>query len=234
MSLIVPTYREAGNVAPLVGRVKEMARAARLDLEMLIVDDGSDDGTIEAVRGLNEDVWLTLVVRGGRRSLSEAVLEGLRRARHDRCVVMDGDLSHPPEAVPSLLAALDEPSVDFVLGSRFVDGGTTDPGWPLMRRLNSLCARLLARPLGIEVQDPTSGFFAIRRSRVLTSSDVDPIGYKIGLELLVKCGCRNVREVPIHFFERLHGRTKLGLRQRIEYVEHLRRLWWYRRRRAVA
>jgi hypothetical protein len=232
VSLIVPTYREAANVATLVRRVKAVAELEQLDLEMWIVDDRSDDGTIEAVQALGEGPWLALVVRDDARSLSRAVLEGLRRARYERCVVMDGDLSHPPEAIPRLLAALDEAGVDFVIGSRYIAGGTTDAAWPLARRLNSLVARLMARPLGIEVRDPTSGFFAVRRSRFLAATDLDPIGYKVGLELLIKCRCRNIREVPIHFQQRLHGKTKLGLRQRLEYVEHLRRLWWYRLRGA--
>jgi len=106
----------------------------------------------------------------------------------------------------------------------------TDAAWPPMRRWNSLLARVMARPLGIDVRDPGSGFFALRRSRFLAAADLRPIGYKIGLELLVKCGCRRIREVPIHFQQRRHGETKLGLRQRFEYVEHLRRLWWYRAR----
>lgn len=208
--------------------MKTVVRAHGLDAELLVVDDRSDDGTAEAVTRTRED-WVRVIVRDGARSLSLAVLEGLRQATRDNLLVMDADLSHPPEAIPRLLEALKEPGVDFVLGSRYAAGGTTDARWGRWRRLNSLLARLLARPL-MPVRDPTSGYLALRRDRFLAARDLSPIGYKIGLELFVKCACRSVREVPIHFSERLHGTTKLGLRQRLEYLEHLRRLWLYRLR----
>ena len=229
VSLVVPTYREAQNMGVLVGRVKEVARARRLDLEMLIVDDRSDDGTVDVLGALGEGEWLKIIVRDGERSLSAAVVEGLRRSTREILVVMDADLSHPPEAIPLLIDALDEPGVDFAIGSRYVAGGMTDPDWSLSRRLNSLVARLLVMPL-VSVQDPTSGFFALRRERFRALKDLNPIGYKIGLELLIKGRCRNIREVPIRFSERLHGTTKLGWRQRLQYLEHLRRLWMHQLR----
>jgi dolichol-phosphate mannosyltransferase len=227
VSLVVPTYREAENVPVLVGRVREVARAHRLDIEMLIVDDESGDGIEDAVAALGAEPWVTLVVRGGARSLSHAALEGLRRARHEVLMVMDADLSHPPEAIPRLLDALARPDVDFVFASRYVAGGSTDEGWGLGRRVNGAVARILARPL-VGVRDPTSGFFALRRETFLAGVDLDPIGFKIGLELVVKCGCKNLREVPIHFARRLHGRSKLDLRERVRYLRHLKRLIDYR------
>ena len=233
VSIIVPTYREVENVSVLIDRVKSVASAHGWDIEMLIVDDRSDDGTASVVEALGEGDWLRVIIRDGERSLSWAVIEGLRRATHDTLVVMDADLSHPPEAIPRLVEALREPGVDFVFGSRFVRGGATDPGWTAARRLNSLVARLLARPL-ISLRDPTSGFFALSRARFLAADELAPIGYKIGLELLVKCGCRNIREVPIRFSVRLNGKTKLGLTQRLQYIEHLRRLWAYRVRKRIA
>ena len=224
VSLIVPTYREAENICDLVRHVKAVAADHALDLEMLVVDDRSDDGTVEALHALSEGDWLKVVVREGARSLSGAVVEGMRRSVHEILVVMDADFSHPPEAIPHLIDALGEPGVDFVLGSRFIAGGTIDREWTAARRFNSFVARLLVRPL-IAVRDPTSGFFALRRERFRAMRALSPIGYKIGLELLIKGECRTVREVPIHFSERRHGTTKLGWRQRLEYLEHLRRLW---------
>lgn len=229
VSIVVPTYREAQNVTVLVGRIKEVVRALALDVELLIVDDRSDDGTVAVLEAMGEGEWLKPIVRDGERSLSASVVEGLRRSSNEILVVMDADLSHPPEAIPLLIDALDEPGVDFAIGSRFVPGGTTDPEWSPWRRLNSLVARLLVRPL-VSVQDPTSGFFALRRERFLAIRGLNPIGYKIALELLIKGRCRTIREVPIHFSDRLHGTTKLGWRQRIQYLEHLRRLWLFQLR----
>jgi dolichol-phosphate mannosyltransferase len=227
VSVIVPTYREVENIPLLVERVESVARQSGLDLELLIVDDASDDGTPEAVTSMAKGDWLRLVRRSGERSLSGAVLDGLKLARSENLVVMDADLSHPPEAIPSLVAPLQEGTADFVIGSRFVAGGSIDQSWSALRRLNSWAARVLARPV-TAVADPTSGFFALRRESFLSADPIDPIGYKIGLELLVKCGCSRVREVPIHFQDRQQGLTKLGWRQQVEYLEHLRRLIAYR------
>ncbi len=113
-----------------------------------------------------------------------------------------------------------------MLGSRYIAGGSTDKRWTIRRRLNSKVARLLARLL-TSVKDPTSGFFALRRATFLSADELTPIGYKIGLELLVKCRCNHVREVPIHFSERLLGTTKLGLRERIQYLRQICRLMLY-------
>ena len=151
----------------------------------------------------------------------------LRLARHDVLVVMDADLSHPPEAIPRLLETLARPGVDFVLGSRYVEGASIDQNWGMLRRLNSLVARWLAR-LVTNVRDPSSGFFALRRHTFLAGDEFDPIGYKIGLELMVKCHCIGVREVPIDFARRLHGTSKLDLRERIDYLRHIKRLVGFR------
>ena len=227
ISVIVPTYREVGNIPELVERVRTVVRDHQLDLELLIIDDASDDGTDESVAELGEGDWLKLVSRTGRRSLSRAVMRGMELARGEILVVMDGDLSHPPEVIPQLVDALEDGSTDLVVGSRFVPGARIDGGWSPVRRLNSLAARFLARPL-TDVADRTSGFFALGRATYLAADGLDPVGYKIGLELIVKTGGNRIREVPIHFRNRRHGTTKLGWRQRLEYLEHLRRLMAYR------
>ena len=227
VSVIVPTYREVDNVPILVGRLKAVAATHALPLELLIVDDASNDGIASLPERLREAGWMRVMVRHARRDLSQAVLDGLRAATGDVLVVMDADLSHPPEAIPSLLAALARPDVDFVLASRYVAGGSTHPGWGIVPRLNSWIARWLALPF-LAASDPMSGFFALRRPTFLGARELDPVGYKIALELIVKCGCRAVQEVPIHFAPRLHGRSKLGLRVRIDYLRHLKRLIDYR------
>jgi len=125
-----------------------------------------------------------------------------------------------------MLAAL-RAGADFVLGSRYVSGGTTAEGWGLFRFLNSKVATYLARPL-THVSDPMSGFFALPRAVFTRAENPSPLGYKIGLELLVRCRCRNVREVPIHFANREHGESKLTLQQQMLYLRHLARLYRFR------
>lgn len=221
VSLIVPTYREAENLPVLISRLERVRSSRQMPLELLIVDDDSADGTEQVIRDLNFD-WVRLVVRKGVRGLSSAVLEGLRLAGNDMAVVMDADLSHPPEAIPDLVQALID-GADFAIGSRYVAGGSTDVGWGLFRWLNSRVATWIARPL-TSAKDPMSGFFALRRDMFVRAKGLDPIGYKIGLELLVRCHCKDVREVPIHFADRRFGQSKLSLSEQLRYLQHVRRL----------
>jgi dolichol-phosphate mannosyltransferase len=158
--------------------------------------------------------------------LSRAVLDGLERSDREFVVVMDADLSHPPEAIPKLLAAVRD-GADVAVGSRFTEGGSTADDWGPFRWLNSRVATLLALPL-TTISDPMSGFFAMRRSTLSAAREFDPIGYKILLEIIVKCRCRHVVEVPIHFDNRRWGLSKLSLREQLNYFRHLRRLYTFR------
>ncbi len=225
VSVIVPTYKEALNIPALVERVERVRTKHHLNLEMLIMDDDSRDGTEEAVAALNRD-WVRLIVRKEDRGLSAAVLDGFRHAQNEVLLVMDADLSHPPETIPEMLCRLRD-GADFVLGSRYIEGGTTEEAWGILRWLNSKAATLLARPF-TRLKDPMSGFFAIRRSLLDTAAPMNPVGYKIGLEVLVKGRCEKVAEIPIHFSQRFQGESKLSLREQVLYLEHLRRLAEYK------
>ena len=159
------------------------------------------------------------------RDLSLAVIEGIRLSRFDRLVVMDADLSHPPERIVDLLAALDG-DCDIVIGSRYTSGGVVDRSWSLYRVLNSRLATWLARPL-VKCSDPMAGFFATRRSRLPELRTLRPMGYKIALELMVR-GHLRVREVPIDFRDRSIGFSKMNWRQQIRFLRHLSRLYNYK------
>jgi dolichol-phosphate mannosyltransferase len=222
ISVVVPTYKEVENIPLIATRLDAVRRAQGWDLELFFMDDDSRDGSAEKVAALGLP-WVQLITRTSDRGLSQAVLDGLNRARGDVLVVMDADLSHPPETLPAMLAELDD-GADFVVGSRFIEGGTTDDDWGVFRWLNSRVATLLAYPL-TTIADPMSGFFMLRRETFTAHTGYTPIGYKIGLELLVKCGCRDVREVPIHFADRQHGKSKLSLAEQLRYLQHVRRLY---------
>ena len=225
VTIVVPTYKEAENLPLLIERVGRVREAHGLDIDMLIMDDDSRDGSVEVVAARPEK-WVQLIVRTTDRGLSPAVLDGLRRARGDVLVCMDADLSHPPEALPSMLRKLDE-GADFVIGSRYVAGGSTSDDWGFLRWLNSRMATLLARPF-TAAKDPMAGYFALRRSTFEAGREFNPIGYKIGLELLIKCDCERVVEVPIHFEDRRLGESKLTLKQQLLYLRHLRRLYVFK------
>lgn len=220
VSIVVPTYREVDSLPYLLDRLGAL-RNAGLALDVLIMDDDSRDGT-EALIATRGEPWVELVVRTRDRGLSPSVLDGLQRARGDVLVVMDADLSHPPERIAAMIQALRDGS-DLVIGSRYVEGGTTSHDWGFGRWINSRVATLLARPF-THVADPMSGFIALRRSTFRSGRDFNPVGYKIGLELIVKCGCKRVGEVPIHFENRKFGESKLSLREQLKYLQHLRRL----------
>jgi dolichol-phosphate mannosyltransferase len=224
ITIVVPTYEEAENLPGLIDRVAGVREAHDLAIDLLIMDDDSRDGSVDLVAARPEK-WVQLIVRTVGRGLSEAALDGLRRARGDVLVCMDADLSHPPEALPQMLQAL-ESGADFVIGSRYIAGGSTDDGG-FLRWLNSRAATWLARPL-TSVRDPMAGFFALKRATFENGRAFNPIGYKIGLELMIKCGCEHVVEVPIHFEHRRFGESKLTIRQQLLYLEHLRRLYAFK------
>lgn len=226
VSLIIPTYREVENLPILVKRIDQVRCQHQLEMELLIMDDDSNDGTEQCIAQLNQS-WVKLVIRKENKGLSPAVVDGLNLAQHDFLMVMDADLSHPPEKIPEMLQTLQK-GAEFVIGSRYIEGGSTETGWGLFRWLNSKVATLLAYPF-THAKDPMSGFIALPRSIFERGKwNLNPIGYKIGLELIVKCDCRDVREVPLHFKDRKHGQSKLSLKMQLQYLQHLRRLFIYR------
>ncbi|MBN1344834.1 MAG: polyprenol monophosphomannose synthase [Phycisphaerae bacterium] len=227
ISVAVPTYREAENIPLLVPRVHDALRSADLAHEIILIDDDSADGSLDVVDRLARDgLPVRMIVRQGERGLSTAVIRGFDESRGRYLVCMDADLSHPPESIPTMIELLRAGQADFVLGSRFCPGGGTDAQWGLFRWLNSHVAKLLARPLS-RLDDPMSGFFALERQTYLRVHDLNPIGYKIALELIVKCGCRDIREVPIHFADRKLGQSKLNATEQLNYLRHLYRLYRY-------
>jgi dolichol-phosphate mannosyltransferase len=168
---------------------------------------------------------VAVLERSGQRDLSRSVIDGLQVAPDNAraLVVMDADLSHPPEAIPAMLDKLDSGN-DMVIASRYMPGGTTDAEWGLGRMIQSRLAGWMSRPL-VRLTDPMSGFFAIRPDVYERGKQrLNPIGYKIGLELIVMCQAEAIGEVPIHFSERIKGKSKLTLRVQWQYLRHVLRL----------
>lgn len=225
ISIVVPTYKEVENIPHLIERVRLLKEDHGLELELIFMDDQSRDGSVEAVAAAGLD-WVRIIERDGERGLSPAVIDGFHAARHPLLVCMDCDLSHPPEVIPQMVLALSS-GQQFVLGSRYVPGGSTDDDWGFLRWLNSRVATLLARPLTV-AKDPMSGFFALRKADFDRAEALNPVGYKIALELIVKCGFENVGEVAIHFTDRVHGESKLSFKEQLKYLQHVRRLYIHR------
>jgi dolichol-phosphate mannosyltransferase len=224
VSVIVPAMNEAENFPELLRRID--AALTGMQYEVLIVDDNSKDRTPEVCAELATKYPLTLLVRiKPTNGLSGAVLHGMAEARGRILCVMDADLQHPPERLPALMEPLKTGDADFVIGSRYMPGGSTEAEWGIFRKLNSKVATALAGPFAGNTTDPMAGFFALRRETYKNAKQLTPLGYKIALELMCKCRVKNAREIPIHFSTRLKGESKLSLKQQFRYLEHLSRLY---------
>lgn len=228
VSVVIPTYKEVKNIPVLSEKLAACFKSNKTDYEIIIVDDNSNDGTEEVVSSIKKKFNINLIVRKTERGLSSAVITGFKQVKGTTVIVMDADLSHPVEAIPQMMKAIDEKGADFVIGSRNVPGGSADTfNW--YRKLNAFVSRTMARPFA-KVTDPMAGFFCFP-SRILTEkvlASLNPIGWKIGLELLVKANPSNVIEVPIKFNERLYGESKLTFKEQFNYLKHLWRLFDYK------
>eukprot|EP01029_Cantina_marsupialis_P009994 TRINITY_DN22947_c0_g1_i1.p1 TRINITY_DN22947_c0_g1~~TRINITY_DN22947_c0_g1_i1.p1 ORF type:complete len:350 (+),score=112.53 TRINITY_DN22947_c0_g1_i1:1431-2480(+) len=227
ISIIVPTYKEAENIEALAVSVFAITDANNLDAEMIVVDDNSQDGIIEKVQELKVEAKLPIriIVRKNERGLSSAVIRGFQESTAEVFAVMDADLSHPPSSLPDLLLPVLGDEADIVLGSRYIDGGMIAK-WSLFRRIVSLGAKYLAYPLA-PVSDPLSGFFALRASTFRAAQALDAMGFKIGLEVIVRSKAERVVEVPILFKDRIRGSSKLTTDQYIFYLLQLWQLYWF-------
>ena len=215
LSIVVPTYNEAGSLPKLAERL-HVALAGR-DWELIVVDDGSPDGTADLAAALAPRIPVRVVRRAGKAGLASAVVAGFGAAHGDVLLVMDADLSHPPELVPALADAIGS-GADLAVGSRYVRGGGVED-WPLKRRAVSRVACLMGNVL-VPVRDATSGFFALRHS-VIDGVRLNPIGFKIGFEVIARGRYAKVVEVPYTFRDRELGSSKFGRREILQYVQQL-------------
>ena len=219
ISIIIPTYNERDNITPLVEKIHDALSSH--NYEIVFVDDNSKDGTADLVSALSHRYPVKVFVRKSERGLASAVVYGFNNTSGDIVVVMDADLQHPPEVLPSLLQEI-ENGADLVIPSRYVPGGGC-PDWGLMRKIISKGAIFLAHlllPGTRPVSDPVSGFFALRR-QVIASANLRPTGYKILLEILIEGQFQKIAEVPYLFRSRGVGESKLGARTQIDYLKHL-------------
>ena len=232
---VVPTYNEVTNLEDVVHRIRESVP----DLDVLVVDDASPDGTGELADKLSEaDPHVRVLHRLGKQGLGVAYLDGFGWAishGYDVLVQMDADGSHQPEQLPSLLSAL--PTADLVLGSRWVPGGSVE-NWPAARRLLSRGGNRYARvAIGVPLADATGGFRVWRRSTLegLDLRTVASQGYCFQVDLAwraVEAGY-TVVELPIQFVERVRGQSKMDRAIVNEAFVRIT-VWGLRRRTAQA
>lgn len=219
ISLIIPTYNEKDNIKPLIERIHRALSG--YNYEIVLVDDNSRDGTIEMAESLASSYPVKLIVRREEKGLATAVVHGLKYAAGRIIGIMDADLQHPPEVLPSLIKALED-GADMVVASRYIEGGGC-PNWGLSRKIVSRVASMISHlnlPQSRQVKDPLSGFFMFRRDNI-DDAHLKPIGYKISLEVMLLGNFRNIIEVPFIFEERSAGKSKLRPQQQIDYLKHI-------------
>ncbi|HEY5258095.1 MAG TPA: polyprenol monophosphomannose synthase [Candidatus Baltobacteraceae bacterium] len=223
-SIVVPTYNEAGGIERLLRAVDAVFSAAGLDGEIIVVDDNSPDGTGAIVDRLAGELPVRCLHRPAKMGLSSGVIDGWKAARAESLALgaMDADFSHDIEILPKMVAALASGEYGLAIGSRYVPGGGIE-NWPWRRILTSRVACLLARPL-TSVRDITSGFFLVKRE-ALAGAELDPIGFKIGLEVVTKAKYGKAIEIPYVFTDRVVGESKLNQKEILNYLKQLRNLY---------
>ena len=224
LTMVVPTYNERGRIAELARALFKTCTEHGLELELVIVDDNSPDGTGAVADALTHELRVRVIHRAGKLGLGTAVVAGFEIASAAIVGAMDADFSHPPTLVPRMLTTFRATKADIVVASRYVPGGST-PNWPFSRRLLSRTACMLARPL-TPIRDAASGFFLIRRE--IARVPIQAGGFKICLELLVRAWPRRLVELPYRFDDRELGESKMSLREAAGYLVQLRDLYWLR------
>ncbi len=219
LAVIIPTFNEAENSRIIIPQIHT---ALKTNYTIVVVDDNSPDGTQAVVRELAKTYPVKLISRPQKRDLASAVIDGMKSIEADAYIIMDADLSHPPEMLPKLRSQIE--IHDLVVASRYVKGGSIS-GWPLKRRIVSRIAIMLARPI-TPIKDATSGFFALRHE-CLQNVNLTPLGFKIGLECFVKANWKSFGEIPFAFTDRRHGTSKLSNRELLAYIRQLLHLYAY-------
>lgn len=231
LSVVVPAYNETENIRPLCERLFKAVKEAGITTELIIVDDESS-GSEEteqiakdlAKEGYNVRIHCRKKTEG--RGLSSAVLLGFNMAKYPVVLCMDADLQHEPESVPTVAAPVLDGVAEFSIGSRHVAGGGVGFEWSGFRRVVSRGATLLAYFVASST-DPMSGFFCVSKEVLKRGQDrLNPIGFKIGLEIMARCRCNPVQDVAITFRERAAGESKLSAKQYRLYLEQLGALYW--------
>ncbi len=232
--VIVPTYNERDNVGLLIEALEERFPAIPHEMHVLVVDDSSPDGTAGVVREAMARHRNVHLITGRKEGLGAAYIRGMRHAMDalgaDAVMEMDADFSHKPTDVPRLIEALDG-GADFVIGSRYIPGGSIPSDWGLLRRMISKWGNVFARYVAglYRVRDCTAGFRAIRAS-ILRKVDLGGLrvqGYAFQVALLHEAIMNSARvsEVPVEFVDRTRGTTKLRLSDIIEFMVNA---WWIR------
>lgn len=216
VSIIVPTYNEFQNLRPLVEEVFSLVEKSKIDLEFIIVDDNSPDGTGQLAEEMSKEFPLKVIHRAGKMGLGSAVIAGFALSDRPYVGAMDADLSHDPSVLNNLIFALE--TNDISIGSRFSTGSYVED-WDWWRKSLSNVGVFLASKLS-RVADPLSGYFFLRRS-VIDGVALKTKGYKILFEILCRGKYSRIVEIPFNFRKRKFSASKLNFSEYILFMGQL-------------
>ncbi len=219
LSVVVPTFNERDNVIALFRKLE--TALAGIAWEVVYVDDNSPDGTWDVVRTLaREDSRVRCIRRIGRRGLSGACIEGILASSAPCAAVIDADLQHDETQLPKMLALLQGGEADLVVGSRYVEGGSADSFDRQRAGFSMLATSVAKKLLRVEIADPMSGFFMIRRDRFeQLAPQLSTQGFKILLDIVATArGSLRIKEIPYSFGSRLHGESKLDSMVALDFL----------------
>lgn len=226
LGLVVPTLNEVGNLELLLTRIREALSSMRTPYEVLIVDDGSTDGTQELAATLGKsDPRIKLLIRSDQKGLAGAVIHGWCFTDAELLGVIDADLQHPPELLPALVQGVAGDGKDIAIGSRYVHTRKVK-GWNPLRLAISRVSTWATLPLQkdhLRIKDPMSGFFVLRRE-CIEGVKLQPEGFKLLLEILVRGRIRSAVEVPFEFGLRHAGESKADFKVALHYFSLLGQL----------
>lgn len=219
LSIVVPTFKERGNVAELVRRLD--VALSGIAWEAVFVDDNSPDGTADAVKEIGlGDARVRCLRRVGRRGLAGACIEGMLSSSAPYVAVIDADLQHDEKILPKMLARLESGEADLVAATRYVEGGSATGLSESRGAISQLATKLTHKLVGTPLSDPMSGFFMMRRDRFdEIAPKLSPTGFKILLDIAATGGERlKIAEQPYQFGERLAGESKFNIQIGVEFL----------------
>ena len=227
-SIILPTYEERDNIPIITWLIFDMAEKNELDIELVVVDDNSPDGTslvVEELQRLYGKDKITLLKRAGKLGLGSAYMDGIKKCTGNYVILMDADFSHHPKFIPQFIELQQRTKCDIVTGTRYQKNGGVY-GWDLYRKLTSRVANFIASfLLNPKNASDLTGSFRLYRKNVLENimSQMVSKGYVFQMEVIIRAEKMGytIKEVPITFVDRVYGESKLGTNEIVSYLKGL-------------
>ena len=230
VTIVLPTYNEAENIEDFLNAVTTVVEKIEdFDVKMLVVDDYSPDGTSDIIKKIMENNKRVFLINNPVRGLGNAYKSGFKHAlehlNSDILIEMDSDFSHSPDKIPELLNMINQ-GYTFVIGSRYIKGGSIPDNWALIRKLNSKYGNIFARFIAglYSVKDCTSGFRAISADLIkqISLQNLNVNGYAFQMNILYECikNGAKVTEIPINFIDRTKGKSKLNIKDVLEFMKN--------------